>query len=560
MKKIYFLFYFLVTFSLFSQQQEDAWLFLRDKPDSTSYITSPRLMLSQRAIDRRNNLQIIIDGTDVPMHQPYVDNIKAVSGITILGKSKWLNAVHIQATKTIIDDSFSNLPFIKRVEFANKTFNNLAQKSSKKLVLNHQNKFNNHQTEFNYGSTNDQIKMLKGDYLHAQGLTGKGQIIAVIDAGFPNVKTLEAFKRLRDNNQILGGYDFVERSANFYSGNNHGTNVLSTIGGYLENQFVGTAPDAFFYLFRTENAPVEVPLEETLWVEAAERADSLGVDVINTSLGYTTFDNPDYNYSYADMNGKTTFISRGAEIAANKGILVVNSAGNEGNKTWKYITAPGDAPSVITVGAVDINKNIASFSSFGPTSDNRVKPEILAKGASVAVINHANGAIVSSNGTSFSSPIMAGLIACLNGNEGFLLKFSTDNKSKRQKNFNNYLKEAVYRSADRYANPTDQYGYGIPDFEVALNNYIGSTASLEEEYLQTIKILPNPIITIFNIDGVQGEIKEYKIQIFDILGKKVFQQNNVISNEIDISYLEKGVYFVKVSKENKNKTIKVIKN
>ena len=559
MKKTLFLFSFLLTFSLFSQEQEDAWLFLKDKPNANSFLAEPLTMLSQRAIDRRNNLQITINEIDVPIHESYINDIKNSPGITILGKSKWLNAVHIQGTKEIIDETFPNLPFIERVEFANKNFNNLAQKSSKKMVSNHQNKFKVIQTEFNYGSTSDQIKMLKGDYLHAQGLTGEGQIIAVIDAGFPNVNTLEAFKRLRDNNQILGGYDFVERSINFYSGHNHGTNVLSTIGGFLENEFVGSAPDASFYLFRTENAPIEVPLEETLWVEAAERADSLGVDVINTSLGYSTFDNPNYNYSYDDMDGKTTFISRGAEIAANKGILVVNSAGNSGNDSWKYITSPADAASVITVGAVDKNGNIASFSSFGPTFDKRVKPEILALGLNATVINHTNGAVSTSSGTSFSSPIMAGLIACLNGNEGFTLKSSNSTKAKTQKNYNDYLKEAVYKSSDKYANPSDQYGYGIPNFEVALNTYIASL-TIEKSILNSINISPNPITTIFNIDGVLGALNMYEIKVLDVLGKQVFHQKEAISNQIDISFLENGVYFIRVSKENKYKTFKIIKN
>jgi hypothetical protein len=559
MKKIGFLFSFLCTLSLFAQQ-EDAWVFFIDKPNAENFLENPLTMLSQRAIDRRNNLQIAIDNTDVPIHKSYLEAIKNVTEITILGKSKWLNAVHIQGTKEVIEGTFTNLTFVNKVEFANKTFNNLSQKKSAKRVSIHQNKFSTFQTAFNYGSTTSQIEMLKGDYLHAEGLTGNGQVIAVIDAGFPNVNTLEAFKRLRDNNQILGGYDFVERSTNFYTGHNHGTNVLSTIGGYLENEFVGAAPDASFYLFRTENASIEVPLEETLWVEAAERADSLGVDVINTSLGYSTFDNPDYSYSYADMDGKTTFISRGAEIAANKGILVVNSAGNSGNTVWKYITTPADAASVITVGAVDVNENIASFSSFGPTVDNRVKPEILALGINVAVINHSDGAISSSNGTSFSSPIMAGLIACLNQNESFLLKSSGSKKSSNEKNFNVHLKEAVYTSADRYQNSTDQHGYGIPNFEIALNSYIASTASIDEDFVKDSKVYPNPVATVFSIDGIQGAVKEYNIQVFDVLGKQVFQQKEVDLNTMNISFLESGIYVVRISRKNQYKTLKIIKN
>lgn len=557
MKKTFLIFSFLLSFSVCSQQQEDAWLFLKDKPDSTSYISNPVLMLSQKAIDRRNYLQISINSTDVPIHKTYIDSIKNVSGINVLGKSKWLNAIHIQATKTIIDATFVKFSFIERVEFANKNFNSLSQKSNIKRIVNHHNKFINLKTEFTYGSTSNQIKMLKGNYLHEQGLTGKDQVIAVIDAGFPNVNTLEAFKRLRENNQILGGYDFVERSENFYTGNNHGTNVLSTIGGFLEGEYVGSAPDASFYLFRTENAAVEVPLEETLWVEAAERADSLGVDVINTSLGYSTFDNPNYSYSYEDMNGKTTFITRGAEIAANKGILVVNSAGNSGNDSWKYITAPADAPSVITVGAVDKDGNIASFSSYGPSSDGRIKPEILAQGVSSSVINHSTGSISSSNGTSFSSPIMAGLIACVKGNTNFVLQ---PLKSKKTSfNSNDYLKKAVYESADKFSNPTEQHGFGIPNFEVALINFV-SSLSITDNFYSNIKISPNPVSTVFNIEGLEGNIKEYNILVLDVLGKQVFQQKENLSNFINISSLENGIYFIRISRENQYKTIKIIKN
>lgn len=559
MKKLLLLFSFLFLLSSFAQQ-EDAWFFLIDKPSAETFLENPLTMLSQRAIDRRNNLQIAIDITDVPVDQSYLDTVKNIAGIAVLGKSKWLNAIHIQGTKEIIEEAFTNLTFINKVEFANKSFQQLSQKSSEYKLNNHQNKFGSSQTEYNYGSTASQIKMLNGNYLHAHGLTGEGQVIAVIDAGFPNVNTLEAFKRLRDHSQILGGYDFVERSTDFYTGHNHGTNVLSTIGGYLENEFVGSAPDASFYLFRTENAAIEVPLEETLWVEAAERADSLGTDVINTSLGYSTFDNPDYSYSYADMDGNTTFISRGAEIAANKGILVVNSAGNSGNNAWKFITAPADAASVITVGAVDVNENIASFSSFGPTVDYRIKPEILALGINAAVINHTNGAITSSNGTSFSSPIMAGLIACLNQNKSFSLKSLEGKKRLNEKSFNEYLKEAVYASADRYENPTDQHGYGIPNFEIALNSYISSTASLKEDFINNIKVYPNPVATAFNVDGLEGVLKEYKIQIFDPLGKQVFQQKEVVLKMKNISFLESGIYFVRISRENQYKTIKIIKN
>lgn len=552
MRNIVFIFLFFFSCQFFAQQ-EDAWVFLKDKPNSASFLASPLSILSQRALDRRNQQGVTLDITDVPVDDNYYNQLKNETNITILGKSKWLNAIHIQGTETVIKALKNKFDFIENIDFADTSLNTESKTIVKTNIENHQNKFKNTLETFNYGGAENQIKMLKGDYLHTQGLTGKNQIIAVIDAGFPDVNTLEAFKRLRYNNQILGGYNFADRSTNFYTRNNHGTLVLSTIGGYLEDEFVGTAPDAKFYLFISEIAETETVLEETLWVEAAERADSLGVDVINTSLGYSTFDNPKHNYSYSDMDGKTTFISRGAEIAANKGILVVNSAGNSGNSAWKYITAPADAPSVITVGAVDANRNISFFSSFGPSFDGRVKPEILAQGTASAVVNNANGAVVNANGTSFSAPIMAGLLACLNDNDGFLLKSSQKNT-----NFNMYLKQAVYESADRFSNPTEQHGYGIPNFEVAYTMYI-STFSIEETFLENTKIIPNPISTIFKIEGFKEDYRGYNLKIVNVLGQEVYQQKELVANTIDISHLENGIYLLRIFKGNIQKTIKILK-
>ncbi|WP_299014294.1 S8 family serine peptidase [uncultured Polaribacter sp.] len=555
MHKIGLLFFLLVSTTFFAQQ-EDAWVYLKDKPSASNYIENPLTMLSQRAIDRRINLQIELDSVDVPLEKSYYNQIKKANNIIVLGKSKWLNAIHIQGTIAAITELKTDFSFIKHIEFANKSLNTSSKTISKTAMDNHSNKFKNVTKPFNYGAADTQIKMLKGDFLHQQGLTGKNQIIAVMDSGFPNVNTLPAFKRLRDNNQILGGYNFADRNTNFYTRNNHGTNVLSTIGGYIQDEFVGTAPDAKFYLFITEIVESETVLEETLWVEAAEKADSLGVDVINTSLGYSTFDNPNHSYSYQDMDGKTTFISRGAEIASQKGVLVVNSAGNSGNSAWKYITAPADAKSVITVGSVAANRNISFFSSFGPSFDGRIKPEILAMGGASAVIHHISGEVVNFSGTSFSSPIMAGLIACLNDNAGFLLKSSSKTLPK---NWNAYLKEAVYTSADRYVNPTAQHGYGIPNFDQALQNYKASTASLLYNNFINLKVFPNPTATIFNVDGLADGLKSYQLELFDVLGKQIKPQINYTINQIDISLLNSGIYFLKITKDNQQKTIKIIK-
>ena len=554
MKKLLLFLFIITSLSSFSQV-EDAWVFLKDKPKSSTFLSNPLTMLSQRALDRRSENFVPLDEKDVPVDEDYLDDLKADANLTVLGKSKWLNAVHIQAEIDDINTLVAQYSFINNIEFANKSLNNSGKKRIKSIVSNHQNKFKVAKTDFNYGDADNQIKMLKGNYLHQEGLTGEGQIIAIIDAGFPNVNTLSAFQRIRDNNQILGGYNFADRNENFYSRDSHGTHVLSSIAGYIENEFVGTAPDAKFYLFISEIAETETVLEETLWVEAAERADSLGVNVINTSLGYTTYDNANHSHTYEDMDGKTTFISRGAEIGASRGLLLINAAGNEGSKTWKYIGAPADAASVITVGAVDYLGNIASFSSFGPSSDGRIKPEILGQGQNPALINYATGEIMtSSSGTSFSSPIMAGLIACLNQNRSFVLRSSAKNRT----NYNSNLIESVFKSADRFNNPTEQHGYGIPNFENALNFYI-STGSIEDAILSKLEIYPNPINDFFQFSSNIDVFTDFKFQIYTVLGKKILEKENFKSRFIDISTLKTGIYLLKVQKGNNQKILKLIK-
>ena len=554
MKKLLLFLFIITSLSSFSQV-EDAWVFLKDKPKSSTFLSNPLTMLSQRALDRRSENFVPLDEKDVPVDEDYLDDLKADANLTVLGKSKWLNAVHIQAEIDDINTLVAQYSFINNIEFANKSLNNSGKKRIKSIVSNHQNKFKVAKTDFNYGDADNQIKMLKGNYLHQEGLTGEGQIIAIIDAGFPNVNTLSAFQRIRDNNQILGGYNFADRNENFYSRDSHGTHVLSSIAGYIENEFVGTAPDAKFYLFISEIAETETVLEETLWVEAAERADSLGVNVINTSLGYTTYDNANHSHTYEDMDGKTTFISRGAEIGASRGLLLINAAGNEGSKTWKYIGAPADAASVITVGAVDYLGNITSFSSFGPSSDGRIKPEILGQGQNPALINYATGEIMtSSSGTSFSSPIMAGLIACLNQNRSFVLRSSAKNRT----NYNSNLIESVFKSADRFNNPTEQHGYGIPNFENALNFYI-STGSIEDAILSKLEIYPNPINDFFQFSSNIDVFTDFKFQIYTVLGKKILEKENFKSRFIDISTLKTGIYLLKVQKGNNQKILKLIK-
>jgi serine protease AprX len=541
----------LLTFVLFFlwvhlfAQEEDAWVYFKDKPSETTFMATPLNMLTQRALDRRNRYNIPLDNKDVPVEAAYIAIIENAIGIEVMAKSKWLNALHVRGNKTDIDAlkalKKGEFNFVSSIVYANKTLNVGSKISTSKKGNKSTDKLK-FQTNFNYGQAANQIRMLKGDMLHEQNFTGAGMQIAVIDAGFPNVNTYAAFKRMRDNNQILGGYDFVNRNTNFYTGNYHGMAVLSTIAGYVENQFVGTAPDASFYLFITEDSVNETPLEESLWVEAAEEADRLGVDVINTSLGYYDFDNSNYNYTYNDMNGQTTFISRGAEIAFSRGMILINSAGNEGNNAWHYIIAPADAVSVLSIGAVSASGVIASFSSYGPTVDGRVKPDVCAEGAGVYIIN-ASGSIATSNGTSFSGPVMAGVTTCL------WQAFPTKSNAE--------ITQLIKESAHLYSSPTAQEGYGIPNFQTIYNNLFIEETALDKSM---ISVYPNPSKDIVNFNFPEG-INSISIAVFDVLGKlintKIIDKNNP---SYTVSGLSKGLYFIQTHNGNQFNTIKFIKN
>ncbi len=534
------LFFTLLCFQLFLQAQEDAWVYLVDKDNVSSSLSNPITILTQKAIDRKNLHNITIDERDVPVNENYIAQLKAQIGITVMAKSKWFNAIHVRGTEINID-ALQNLSFVSYIDYADKGLNTTAKLSKQK----HQSKIEALTTTFNYGNALNQIEMFNGDELHVAGYTGTGMTVAVIDAGFPNVNTMASFQRLRSEGNLLGSYDFVNRRNDVYTNtaSNHGTLVLSDMAGYVENQFVGTAPDASYYLFITEDAPRENPVEESYWVEATERADSLGVDVINTSLGYTTYDNPNYSHSALDMDGKTTFITKGANIAFKKGLLLVTSAGNSGNDSWGIVGAPADAAGVLSIGAVDASGDYAFFSSLGNATQPTQKPDVVAQGLVSYVITE-NDIIGTANGTSFSSPILAGGVTCL--------WQALPNKT------NEEIMQLIRESGSIYTTPNFQLGYGIPNLNQAL-----TTALLNEprkEELTIIKIFPNPSNNILNVD-FPDFANEAEILFYDVLGKLVFNMNTFSSkNSIDISVLSKGVYFLKISSNKNSKTFKFIKN
>lgn len=534
MKKITSLIVLLSGF--WAVAQEDAWVYFTDKPDAAHYLANPLEMLSQRALDRRTRQNIPLDNKDVPISVSYINQVTATEGITVKAKSKWLNALHIRGTAEAIQ-SLENLAFVNHVQFANSTLNTAgrAMRQNQSSIVN---KNQEVQVNFGYGTSANQIQMLKGNLLHQQDLTGNGKIIAVMDNGFPNVNTAQPFQRLMNGNKILGGYDFVNRNASFYTGGTHGTLVLSTMGGYVENQLVGTGPDASYYLFITEDTSDENPVEESYWVEAAEMADSLGVDIINTSLGYFTYNNPNYSYEYADMNGTTAFISRGADIAFSKGMICVVSAGNSGAGANPNISAPADAINVLAVGAVTFDGSYASFSSIGPSSDGRIKPDIMAQGEQ-AVVSDTFGNIVTANGTSFSAPIISGMVACL--------WQSFPNKTNLE------IMQMIKQSAHLYTTPNNQFGYGIPDFSRAITDALNIPDFSKKE----LSLYPNPANSVVNI-AIPESYSEVQISIYNQLGQEIM--NREIKREssvFSVENLQSGIYLYKIKAGNTYKTGKL---
>ncbi|MFB9110745.1 S8 family serine peptidase [Flavobacterium gyeonganense] len=533
MKIHYAVLFLLISTTMFSQ--EDAWVYFNAKPNAQTYFDTPTLMLSQRSLDRRSSQNIGLNFTDVPLEVTYVNQVKSSAGITVMAQSKWLNALHIRGSQVNIN-ALKTLQFVDKVVFANKALNITSKKVSENQIAETKNKLKT-TINYNYGTSANQIQMLNGHVLHQQNYTGSGKIIAVLDGGFPGVNTAQPFQKLRDNNQILGGYDYVSRNANFYTGDSHGTLVLSTMGGYKENQLIGTAPDASYYLFITEDDASECPVEESLWVEAAEEADRLGVDIITTSLGYFgDFTRPEYNHTYSDMNGTTNFISRGAEIAFSKGIIVVASAGNEGNQTEKHIGGPADAVSVITVGAVTASKVRSGFSSIGPSYDGRIKPDVMAQGKD-AVVADVSGNIGVSDGTSFSCPIMAGMIACL--------------WQAYPEKTNKEIRNMVIQSSDKYSAPDNNYGYGIPNFSAAL--------AVDSFVNKDFAVYPNPAKTTITFT-FSNQINDASVIVYSVLGQKVIDKNITHQNpNLSVESLKSGLYFYTFDADGLHKTGKIIK-
>lgn len=422
---------------------------LKDKAATEYSLKKPEKYLSAKAIERRRKQNLPIDSTDLPVCRKYIDEIRK-QGVKIVVTGKWDNFVTVSCNDTTLIDRIAALPFVLSTE---KVW--ISPGAGKPSMATERDSVLNQPTihpDSIYGRAITQIQMSNGDKLHEAGFKGQGMTIAVIDAGFHNVDKITAMQNIR----ILGTKDFVNQQADIFAESSHGMSVLSCIGMNRPDIMTGTAPEASFWLLRSEDEYSEHLVEQDYWSAAVEFADSVGVDVINTSLGYYSFDDKSKNYKYRDLDGRHALMSRQASHIADKGMILVCSAGNSGAGSWKKITPPGDADNVLTVGAIDKRAVLATFSSVGNTADHRVKPDVVAVGVGSDVIR-TDGNQGRVNGTSFSSPIMCGMVTCL-------WQACPTLTAKE-------VIELVRRSGDRAGFPDNIYGYGVPDMWKAYNDY-----------------------------------------------------------------------------------------
>jgi serine protease AprX len=504
---------------------------LKDKNNSPYSTARPLEFLSQRSVNRRTKQKIAITTRDLPVNPAYINEIKK-AGAKVWYSSRWMNAVMVECSNTVLQNILK-LSFVKGLE-VNGSIDDPQNRTGRKAS-----KFEALGTEaLDYGSAKTQVEMIGADQLHNQNFTGTGMMIGVLDGGFFNANNIAGLKPLFDTKRIVGTYDFVKKETSVYEDDAHGTAVLSCMAANLPGTMIGTAPDASYLLIRTEDAPSEYIIEEANWLFGAEYADSVGVDLINSSLGYTTFDDAKTDHTYAQLNGNTTIAAKAADWAAAVGIVCVVSAGNDGNSAWKYISTPADADSVITVGAVNANRQYASLSSQGIPTDPRIKPDLMAVGQSAVIIDPTNGRVSTGSGTSYSSPILCGMAAC----------YWQANPSLTAMEVINNLR----KSGSQFSKPDKVLGYGIP--------YPIKALAVQGEETELFKAYPNPAKANITIELNDTSIKNYEANLTDIAGRILFSEN--FKNRIQTISVEKiptGVYFLRVGNGEKSSVVKVVK-
>ncbi|MFY0652220.1 MAG: S8 family peptidase [Cyclobacteriaceae bacterium] len=538
-------FFFLLFLIQVLHAQERYVVFFSDKEGSTFSTDRPLEFLSQRAIDRREKAGFDVSDTDFPVNQNYLDSLTKHE-ITYHYTSRWFNAALVEVEESKLE-AIVDKSFIASYDLVAKRINNRNRYADNPSPENLN--FNGADPDASSSSSNVQLNMLAAKAMHEDGYTGGGKWIAVFDGGFNGVNESNVFKHLFNNDLIIDTEDIVTGGKDVFLRDDHGTQVLSCISSNYNEQMVGTGYGANISLYITEDIESEFRIEEYNWLIAAEKADSSGVDIISCSLGYDSFfDDSSMNYKVADLDGKTAVVTRAAEMASERGMLVVNSAGNAlDRQIWDLVSFPSDGENVLSVASVTGNREKSGFSMTGPTADNRIKPDVAAMGSSTVVVDDS-GNIVKNNGTSFSCPLIAGFSASL------WQAFPDLN--------NKELRQLILESSSQSDSPDNSLGYGIPNYYKA----IGEVLSIESMAKEQIEIFPNPImgniISIrFNAVPTNGELN---FELYNSEGKLIVSEKRqkVISNssvQLEIPNLEKGIYILSIIGSDSYNGFKLLK-
>jgi len=533
--------FFLSTTEVFSQVKY--WVLLINKNGTPFSISNPSAFLTQKSVDRRTTYNIPMSESDLPVNPSYINQVENVPNVTVLYASKWLNGLVVSIPNKTL--AINALAAVNSFSFVVDTMR------VKKYRLNIKEPVNSNPQEdiqsfrmaantggaYKYGGSYWQNKQLNVISLHENGYRGQGMTIAVMDAGFSGVDTHPVFDSLRNRGGILGTRNFADGGTNVYLGSNHGTAVLSCIAGNKPGRILGSAPLANFWLFRTEEA-AETISEEYNWVRAAEFADSVGADIFTTSLGYTEFDNGMENHTYSTLTGRKAPMSIAANLAARKGVFVLNAAGNEGAGSWRYISVPGDADSICTVGAIDSLDIVGSFSSVGPTYDGRIKPELVARGIGSWISDgYFDG--FPGNGTSFATPVLAGAVAC------FWQAHLSYNNMK--------VLDTLKKTANNAASPNNSRGWGLPKLFFTARPI---------KPLKPFDFTPfiDPVTSRLSINLTEAGYEFIKIEVFDLAGKILISASATTTRiEIDLPTLVEGIYIVRVKTSQGTKSKNVLR-
>ncbi len=520
----------ILPVSVFAQTNR-YFVSFKDKANSIYSVSNPLQFLSQKSIDRRARENFTVTEEDFPVNANYVGQVKA-TGAEVYFTSRWFNGVLVQTNPSIVS-AINTLPFVKKVELvAPDALLTGGRKASSQKVE----QVNQTTTLVNQF----QLEMIGLDQMHAAGYHGEGIDIALFDDGFRSVDTISGFKPLFQEGRIKATFSFVYNNNNIYRDDTHGTSTLSILAGNIPGQYLGGAYKANFFLYQTEDYYSEYRVEEYNWLFAAERADSAGVDVISSSLGYFQFFDSSMDYTYNSLDGKTTVISQAAHAAYLRGISVVNAAGNEGGTSWKYVIAPADAVGVIAVGAVDSQSHKTNFSSVGPSADGRIKPDVSALGASNSVFGNRGCCYVGS-GTSFACPLVAGLVAGL--------RQAFPNASAAE------IYSRLVNSASQANKPDNLLGYGIPNFE---------TARTLTDFNTEFEVYPNPTSNLLKIIFKNADGRDVKATLYNSAGQKVFEMVRTITwannpFEIDFSNLATGLFLLRIETNTGSISKRIVK-